>query len=160
MLGLCNWSFSSFLIFILSILFDLHCYVNIWCTAKWQSFIYIYKYTYILFFTLSSIMFHHKWFIYSSLCYTSESRCLSSLSPIDLFLFDSVLADGMSLESCPFLLDCQICWHVIVHSTLTFYVFLQCPFFQISVLIFCLRLLSREVHLPECIFFHQLGDTS
>ena len=32
----------------------------------------------------------------------------------------------MFLESCPFLLGCQICWHIIVHSILLwFFVFLQ-----------------------------------
>ena len=30
----------------------------------------------------------------------------------------------MSLESCPFLLGCQICWHIIVCSILLFYLFI------------------------------------
>ena len=35
----------------------------------------------------------------------------------------------MFLENCPFLLDCQIFWHIIVHSILLwFFVFLQYPF--------------------------------
>ena len=33
-------------------------------------------------------------------------------------ILDSVLVGCMSLESCPFLLGCQICWHIIVHSIL------------------------------------------
>ena len=45
---------------------------------------------------------------------------------IDLFLLDSLLIGSLSLESCPFLLGCQICWHITVHSIrLWFLVFLQ-----------------------------------
>ena len=40
----------------------------------------------------------------------------------------------MFLESCPSLLDCQICWHIIVHSIfLWFFVFLQ---YQLRFLLF------------------------
>ena len=39
------------------IIVDLQCYINFCCTAKWPSHISIYM----LFFTLSSIVFHHKW---------------------------------------------------------------------------------------------------
>ena len=50
----------------------------------------------------------------------------SDQSVVDLFLLDSVLASCMSLESCPFLLGCQICWYIVVHSIiLWFLVFLQ-----------------------------------
>ena len=39
-----------------------------------------------------------------------------------LFLLDSVLA-----ETCSFLLDCSICWHITVHSILLwFFLFLWC----------------------------------
>ena len=42
-----------------------------------------------------------------------------------LFLLDSVLVGYMFLETCPFLLGCQICWHIVVHSIpLLFFVFL------------------------------------
>ena len=41
------------------ILVDLQCSVNFCCTAKWPSHTYIY--IHILFLTLSSIIFHHKW---------------------------------------------------------------------------------------------------
>ena len=43
--------------FFLIIIVDLQCLVNFRCRAKWPSHTSIY----ILFFTLSSIMFHHKW---------------------------------------------------------------------------------------------------
>ena len=49
---------------------------------------------------LLNIQFHFKWLVCSN----------------NLFLLDSVLACCMSLESYPFLLGCQICWHKIVHS--------------------------------------------
>ena len=40
----------------------------------------------------------------------------------------------MFLESCPFLLDCWICWHIIVHSILLWcFVFLQ---YQLCFLLF------------------------
>ena len=34
---------------------------------------------------------------------------------VDLFLLDSVLAGCKSIESCPFLLGCQICWPIVLH---------------------------------------------
>ena len=37
---------------------------------------------------------------------------------IDLFLLDSVLVGYKSLEGCPYLLGCQVCWHIISHSIL------------------------------------------
>ena len=40
---------------------DLQCSVNFCCKVKWPSYTYRYIYDYILFFTLSSIMFHCKW---------------------------------------------------------------------------------------------------
>ena len=71
-------NYNYFLIFIIV---NLQCSINFCCTAKLPSYIYIYIYIYIythiyiytyidmhryihryiLFFTLSSIMFHHKW---------------------------------------------------------------------------------------------------
>ena len=42
---------------IIFIIMDLQCSVNFCSTAQWPS----YTYTYILFLTLSFIMFHHKW---------------------------------------------------------------------------------------------------
>ena len=51
---------------------------------------------------------------------------LLSIFSVDLFLLDSVLAGSKYLESCLFLLCCQICWHIIIHSILSwFFVFLQ-----------------------------------
>ena len=53
----------SFLFFIYLLLLkffiivDLWCSINFCCTAKWPTYIYLY----ILFLTLSSTMFHHKW---------------------------------------------------------------------------------------------------
>ena len=43
-----------------------------------------------------------------------------SLCSVDLFLLDSILVGRNSLESCPLLLGCQICWHRILHSILSF----------------------------------------
>ena len=46
-----------------------------------------------------------------------------------------------SLESCPFLLGCQICWYIIVHNSLLFiyfFVFLQHPLRFLFHFLFCL----------------------
>ena len=60
------WKLSHFLILNYSkikiffkkiIIVDLQCSINFCCRAKWPSYTCIY----ILFLTLSSIMFHHKW---------------------------------------------------------------------------------------------------
>ena len=58
----------------------------------------------------------------------------------DLFLLDSVLVGFKSLESCLFLLGCQICWHIIVHSILLWFsVFLWYPLrVLLSHFLFCL----------------------
>ena len=40
------------------------------------------------------------------------------ISLFKLFLPDSYLVDCMFLKSCPYLLDCQICWQIIIHSIL------------------------------------------
>ena len=53
------WRHTDSLVF--SITVDLHSSVNFCCVAKCHSYIYIYTHTHILFFTLSSIMFHHEW---------------------------------------------------------------------------------------------------
>ena len=51
-----------------------------------------------------------------------------------LSLFDSLLVGCMFLESCPFLLNCQIRWHIIVHRVLLrFFVFLR---YQLRSLLF------------------------
>ena len=51
-----------------------------------------------------------------------------------LFLPNSILVDSMFLEICPFLLGCQIYWHIIIHSILLcFVIFLQ---YQLLLLIF------------------------
>ena len=44
----------------------------------------------------------------------------------------------MSPESCPFLLDCQICWHIIIYSILLwgFFVCISIVSFEISSLLF------------------------
>ena len=46
---------------------------------------------------------------------------------VNLYLLDSVLVGCKSLESCPFILGCPICWHIIVHSILLCFVSLQYP---------------------------------
>ena len=46
-------------------------------------------------------------------------------------LLDSVLAGYKFLESCPFLLACQICWHTIFHSIPLFFLYfciISCTF--------------------------------
>ena len=48
-----------YMIFIFSIIVDLLCSVNFYCTAKWTS--HTHTHIYILFLTLPSIMFHHNW---------------------------------------------------------------------------------------------------
>ena len=56
----CNSKFLYIFIFLFKKIFiivDLQCCVTFRRTAKWPS----YSFIYILFFTLSSIMFHHKW---------------------------------------------------------------------------------------------------
>ena len=40
------------------------------------------------------------------------------ISLFKLFLPDSYLVDCMFLKSCPYLLDCQMCWQIIIHSIL------------------------------------------
>ena len=45
-----------------------------------------------------------------------------------LFSLINVLVCCMSLESCPFLLGCQVCWRIIVHGIPPpFFLFLQYP---------------------------------
>ena len=51
-------NFFLFLLFNFFIIVDLQCSVKFCCTAKWP---HSYIYMYILFLTLSSIMFHLKW---------------------------------------------------------------------------------------------------
>ena len=40
-----------------------------------------------------------------------------------LFLLDSHLVGSMFLETCPFLLGCPVCWHIIVYSIFLFIYF-------------------------------------
>ena len=58
-----------FMIFIFSIIVDLQCSVNFYCTAKWPHHTYRYSF--------SHIILHHVT-RYSSLCYTAGSHCLST----------------------------------------------------------------------------------
>ena len=51
---------------------------------------------------LLQILFHFQWSVYSNY----------------LFFLDLALVIYMFLESCPFLLGWQICWHIIFHSIL------------------------------------------
>ena len=59
---------------------------------------------------------------------------LLSVCSIDLFLLDSLLVGCISLESCPFLLGCQICYFLMVFTFLQyllrflFFHFLFCLF--------------------------------
>ena len=55
-LHLFNFSFCKWFLFF-SIIVGLQCPLNFYCIAKWPSHTYVY----ILFLTLSSIMFHCKW---------------------------------------------------------------------------------------------------
>ena len=77
---------------------------------------------------LQHTQFHFSWLVCST----------------DLFLLDSVLVGRMSLENCLFFLDCQICWHIIVHSILLWcFVFLWYPLrFLLYHFLFCLSSLS------------------
>ena len=59
---------------------------------------------------------------YDILSFTSNDRSVHQ----GLFLLDSVLVSYNSLKSCPFLLGCQVCWHIIYHTILLwFFVFLH-----------------------------------
>ena len=84
----------------------------------------IWSWTFIVGRVLLHIQFHFQWWV-----------CLNYL-----FLLDSVLLGCMSLDSFTFLLGCQICWHVCVHSIhLLFFVFLQYPLrFPFFYFLFCL----------------------
>ena len=56
---------------------------------------------------------------------------------VGLFLLHSVLACCKFLESCPFLLGCQICWHTIVHSILLWFLYfcnIYCDFSFFTIL--------------------------
>ena len=46
----------------------------------------------------------------------TDSLSLLVISLFKLFLLDSVLVSSIFLQSCPFLLSCQIYWHIIVLS--------------------------------------------
>ena len=63
---------------------------------------------------------------------------------ISSWLSFGVLEGCISRESCPFLLACQICWHIIAHSILLWYfVFLQYPLrFFLFHFLFCLSSFS------------------
>ena len=66
----------------------------------------------------------HCWIIY--FCKLAPLDRLTSTFLSEIILLDSVLVCCNSLESCPFFLSCQICWHIIVHNILLwFFVFLQ-----------------------------------
>ena len=52
-------SFFKFYDFCFFIIVDLQCSVNFYCITKWPSDTYMY--VYILFLTLSFIVFHHRW---------------------------------------------------------------------------------------------------
>ena len=67
--GLCCLFYFKFFLIV-----DLQCSVNFCYIAKRPS----YTYTYIHFLTLSSIVFHHKGWQYSSLCQTAGPHCLST----------------------------------------------------------------------------------
>ena len=85
-----------------------------------------------------------------------------SFTVTDLFKWSisscSVLVGCRSLESCPFLQGCQICWHVIVCCVLLwFFVFLRYPLrFLLSDFLFCLFgfSLSSWWVWPEVCQFH------
>ena len=67
-----------------------------------------------------------------------------SVQIICFFLIQLWWAGCISLESCPFLLVCQICWHIIVHSILLWFFFF-----------FCISAVSAEIslfHFLVCLF--------
>ena len=75
------------------------------------------------------------------------------------FFLDLVLVGCMSLESCPFLLGCQICWHIIFHSILFFF-FISALSIEISpfsfLILFEFFLSSSWWVLPEvCQYFKE-----
>ena len=92
-MSLCFYFFNFFKIFIFPIIVALECSVNFCCTAKWPT----QSYTYILFFTLPSIMFYHKWLDVVA-CATQQDRIAYPLQmqefapinprlPVHLFAF-------------------------------------------------------------------------
>ena len=73
-------------------------------------------------------------------CFYYIFNLISSDQSVQLiyFFFDSVLAGCMSLESYPFLLGYQICWHIIVHSILSLFRSLSLTlFFFFCFVLFC-----------------------
>jgi len=64
------------------------------------------------------------------------------LFSLPVSLLHSVLVGCMFLESCPFLLGCWICWHLIVHSILLWLFCGCCDFFSF---IYCLGFLSLSL---------------
>ena len=58
--------------------------------------------------------------LFLGIIFITYSNFISSEKFVQLiyFFLDSVLVGCMSLESCPFLLGCQICWCIIAHSIL------------------------------------------
>ena len=74
-----------------------------------------------------------------------------------LFLLDSVLVGWMILEMCPFLQDCPILWHTIVHNTLFLYFYSISSYF--SLFISYLGYLSSSWAWPEvyqfCLLFQK-----
>ena len=68
------------------------------------------------------------------------------ISLFKLFLFDSILVDCMFLDICPFLLGCQVCWHIFVHIIISW---LIC----ISVVAGFISPISYFVHLVLFFFF-------
>ena len=85
---------------------------------------------------------NHMWshlvldfFFFLGSVFTTYSISFLVICLVDLFLLDSVFAGYTSLESSPLLLDCQICWHIIIHGISFIFVFcsVHCDFsFYIS----------------------------
>ena len=61
----------------------------------------------------------------------SESYSSAILPRPPLFL-DSVLMGCMFLKSCPFLLGCQIFWHIVLHSILLWFFSIAVVLVEIS----------------------------
>ena len=64
-----------------------------------------------------------KFFFLSFFLTTDFVSLLVASCTNHLFLLDSILECCKLLESCPFLPGCQICWHIIIHRILLFFLY-------------------------------------
>ena len=59
----------------------------------------------------------------------------------------------MFLDSCPFLLGCQICWHIIVHRILLWFFYVSAVTVEISTSFLCLFGFSLSLSIYIFFFF-------